>query len=69
VRKPERARAEAPIAEAPEAPLGAGPGAGLIGGLPTAERSWSPPAGAPGVAAAKEAAAEAKPVGDAERKR
>jgi hypothetical protein len=69
VREPERARAEPPIADAPEAPPGAGPGVGLTGGLQTAEGSWSAPAGAPRVAAMKEAAAAAGPVGDVERRR
>jgi hypothetical protein len=70
VRKPERARAEPPIAEAPEAPPpGAGPGVGVTGGLPTEEGSWSPPGGPPRVAAAKEAAAAAEPIGETERRR
>jgi len=67
--KVERAIPEAPIVE-PEAPLGAGPGAGLTGVFPTAEPPWPPPAGeSPVAAAAKEAAAVARFMGESERKR
>ncbi len=64
MRKPDRARPEAPAAE-PEAPLGAGggPGVGLTGALPPPEPPCPPPAG--GLAAAtREASAVDKPTED-----
>src|ERR1700681_559569 len=68
VRKPERPSPEAPAAEPPEAPLGAGPGPGLTGGLPTPEPPLTPPGG-PSLEGATEIAATESPTGDAERKR
>ena len=69
MRKPAKARPEAPVAEPPEAPLGAGPGGELTGGFPAAEPPWPPPAGALSGTAANEAAAVAKPNDDGESKR
>ena len=54
MRKPARARPEAPIAEAPETPEtppGAGLGVGLTGERPTAEPPLPPPEGGPPVGA------------------
>jgi hypothetical protein len=52
----------------PEAPLGAGPGAGLTGGPPTAAPPWPAPEGEAAVAAS-EATVAARPIGADERKR
>jgi hypothetical protein len=68
VRKPARARPEVPAAAPPDTPLGAGAGAGLAGGRSTAEPPWPPPAGG-SVGLARELAAAARPVLDADSRR
>src|SRR5271169_464611 len=62
--RPDVAAPAAPVAEPPEAPLGAGPGAGLTGGLSIVEEPWPPaPAGGPGVEPVRDAATAARLVG------
>src|SRR5271167_211146 len=66
VTKPEKATPDAPAAEPPDTPLGAGPGVGPTGGLLAAEPPWPLPPG--GFGGAMEPAAAAKPPDDAERR-